>query len=72
MVAPGVSVVMDMALLPLFWIVGVATCEMTNSFTAEDALPGLTAMAFTVVVLLTENVLLYAVLEAVGVPPSVV
>ena len=65
-------VVIDMALLPLFWIVGVATWETTNSVTLEVSRVVCVAIAFTVVGLVTENGLLYSVLEAVGLVPSIV
>ena len=72
MVASGVVVVMEMELLPLFWMVGVATWVIANSATAEDSQVACVAIALTVVVLVTEKGTLYSVLEAVGVPPSVV
>ena len=49
MVASGVVVVIDMALLPLFCIVGVATCIIASSATAEDGKAAWVAIAFTVV-----------------------
>ena len=58
MVAYCVVVVIDIALLPVFCIVGVATWEMANSATVEDSLVAWVAMAFTVVGLVTENGLL--------------
>ena len=72
MVASGVSVVIDMALLPLFWIVGVATWEMANSATSELGKSVRMAKAFTVVGVVTEKGALYTELEAVGMLPSVV
>ena len=72
MVAPGVSEVMETALLPLFCIVGVATWLMVSVPISELGKPVRVAMAFTVVEVVTEKAPLYSVLEVVGVLPSVV
>ena len=72
MVAPGVADVIEMALLPLFWMVGVATCVISSVATWELTRFGWVAIAFTVVMPATEKGSEYSVLEAEGVPPSVV
>ena len=72
MIAPSVSVVMETALLPLSWIIGVATWVITSSVTTEGSNTPWVAIAFTVVGAVTENGPLYAVLVVVGSLLSVV
>ncbi len=55
MVASGGVVVIDMALLPLFCIVGLATWEMANSATEEVARTLWVAMALMVAGEVTEK-----------------
>ena len=72
MVAPGVSEMMEMALLPLFWMVGVATWVMVRVATSDVRYPALVAMALTVVAALIVKGLGVLCELSVGVPPFVV
>ena len=71
--ALSVAEVIEIALLPLFCMVGVATCVISSVATSELGKVVWVAIALMVVGEVTENgVLLYGVLEAVGLLPSVV
>ena len=72
MVAPGVADVMEMALLPLFCIIGVATWLMVKIPTSESGKLARVAIAFIVVELVAKKGWLYALLDVVGVLLSVV
>ena len=65
MVAPSVAEVMEMALLPLFWMVGVAAWAIENVTTGLVKPPRL-EMAFTVVGLVTSKGVPYVLLLLVG------
>ena len=66
MVAPVVDEVIEIALLPLFCIVGVATWVMASETTALSPKPDKLEIAFTVVGVLTPNGAVYWVLPVVG------
>ena len=70
--APSVAEVIEIALLPLFLMVGLATCVISSVATSELGKVVWVAIALIVVGEVTENGPPYSVLPVVGVPPLVV